>query len=376
MTPELKLPLAYRPHQYDDWGVLRDADGNLFTQISWPRFGEEVYAEHRKNGTDPYEQAAKMVMNAVNARPPQDAALIAFTPFVQDGRLFGRTKEGHVFEIGVPDGYSLSRTGVEQTSPGYFLDTERLNELQIETIDKILSLTKHGAKSIDVEIRKDGKEYRFQADWIKHLKFTPQLRSQEITGGAIADIAAERKRQIEKEGWSIEHDDDHDDGSLAKAAGCYALHAGGVKDIVGKLEDHGTGVRGRTLEKIPRHWPWSAAWWKPKRNPRKDLVRAGALIVAEIERLDRATPQPAASEGECTLCDKGFPVDKQGFHYPTQKYGMIESEPCPLYNPPAPGAVQELVEALKLAKEAMHPLHKHHTEIDAAIAKHSKPGER
>jgi hypothetical protein len=124
------------------------------------------------------------------------------------------------------------------------------------------------------------------------------LRSQEITGGAIADIAAERKRQIEKEGWSIEHDDDHDDGSLAKAAGCYALHAGGVKDIVGKLEDHGTGVRGRTLEKIPRHWPWSAAWWKPKRNPRKDLVRAGALIVAEIERLDRATPQPAASEGK------------------------------------------------------------------------------
>jgi hypothetical protein len=75
MTHELKLPLAYRPHQYDDWGVLRDADGNLFTQISWPRFGEEVYAEHRKNGTDPYEQAAKMVMNAVNARPPQDAGV-------------------------------------------------------------------------------------------------------------------------------------------------------------------------------------------------------------------------------------------------------------------------------------------------------------
>ena len=35
-------------------------------------------------------------------------------------------------------------------------------------------------------------------------------------------------------------------------------------------------------------WPWAASWWKPK-NRRRDLVRAAALIVAEIERIDRAT---------------------------------------------------------------------------------------
>ena len=40
---------------------------------------------------------------------------------------------------------------------------------------------------------------------------------------------------------------------------------------------------------LRRWWPWSLDWWKPK-DPRRDLVRAGALIVAEIERLDR---QPA-----------------------------------------------------------------------------------
>jgi hypothetical protein len=38
----------------------------------------------------------------------------------------------------------------------------------------------------------------------------------------------------------------------------------------------------------PARWPWSQDWWKPT-NPRRDLVKAGALIAAEIERLDRAT---------------------------------------------------------------------------------------
>jgi hypothetical protein len=40
----------------------------------------------------------------------------------------------------------------------------------------------------------------------------------------------------------------------------------------------------------PGGWDWS--WFKPT-TPRRDLVKAGALIVAEIERLDRTTPAPA-----------------------------------------------------------------------------------
>lgn len=40
-------------------------------------------------------------------------------------------------------------------------------------------------------------------------------------------------------------------------------------------------------------WPWDESWWKPT-NRRRDLVKAGALILAEIERLDRAeAPKPA-----------------------------------------------------------------------------------
>jgi hypothetical protein len=86
---------------------------------------------------------------------------------------------------------------------------------------------------------------------------------------AIDEIAAERMRQIESEGWSAEHDDEHRGGELALAGAAYATHAAAFRDAEALV------------------WPWGRKWWKPK-NPRRDLVRAAALIVAEIERLDRA----------------------------------------------------------------------------------------
>ncbi len=94
----------------------------------------------------------------------------------------------------------------------------------------------------------------------------------------IDEIAAERQRQIDVEGHTLEYDDKCNmNGSLAQAAASYAL-AGGLV------------VRDRhNLRRVfLTIWPvsWSSIWWKPK-NPRRDLIRAGALIVAEIERLDR-----------------------------------------------------------------------------------------
>jgi Lar family restriction alleviation protein len=109
----------------------------------------------------------------------------------------------------------------------------------------------------------------------------------------IADeIAAERKRQIEQEGWTAEHDDEHVRGEMALAAACYA--AGTAVDqaeraVMDTFGDSGTPFR------IKKMWPWSPEWWKPK-NRRRDLVRAGALIVAEIERLDRAMLDAAPAE--------------------------------------------------------------------------------
>lgn len=98
---------------------------------------------------------------------------------------------------------------------------------------------------------------------------------------AIADITAERRRQIEAEGWSIEHDDKHANGEMAGAAACYALTS--------TPKHWGAPHAAKTF------WPWDEAWWKPS-DPRRDLVKAGALIVAEIERLDRAALQNAGGE--------------------------------------------------------------------------------
>jgi hypothetical protein len=82
----------------------------------------------------------------------------------------------------------------------------------------------------------------------------------------IVEIARERERQIGSEGFDYGHDDQHTRGELATAAACYAL--------------------GTPTLSVVTYWPWEKSWWKPK-DRRRDLIRAAALIVAEVERLDR-----------------------------------------------------------------------------------------
>jgi hypothetical protein len=50
---------------------------------------------------------------------------------------------------------------------------------------------------------------------------------------------------------------------------------------------------GRSYPRPPQQWPWLSKWWKPK-DRRRDLVRAAALVIAEIERLDRASSDTRA----------------------------------------------------------------------------------
>lgn len=89
---------------------------------------------------------------------------------------------------------------------------------------------------------------------------------------AASDVLTERRRQVEAEGWTAAHDDMNDTGEMATAAAAYALAA--------------TGFR---KQAVMEFWPkkWSSLWFKSTTS-RRDLVKAGALIVAEIERLDRA----------------------------------------------------------------------------------------
>jgi hypothetical protein len=113
-----------------------------------------------------------------------------------------------------------------------------------------------------------------------------------IRCGVLDDIYEERQRQIDIEGWTPEHDDEHSEGEMAMAAACYA-----VSDKVGHIDRDPF---------LLAFWPWLKKSWKPK-DQRRDLIKAAALIVAEIERLDRQalteaegtkTPSPREASSE------------------------------------------------------------------------------
>jgi hypothetical protein len=100
-------------------------------------------------------------------------------------------------------------------------------------------------------------------------------------------IAEERMRQIEVEGWTIEHDKTHYNGQIALAAACYAL-----PDHIQPLSVESGMMTGVFLTvKRMAFWPWSRKWWKPTPDNRiRELVKAGALIAAEIDRLQNDKP--------------------------------------------------------------------------------------
>lgn len=95
-------------------------------------------------------------------------------------------------------------------------------------------------------------------------------------GIGVELIATERERQITSEGWSAAHDDEHDACELNIAADCYLTTA------------HLTAVGGCGPDDCPDHWPFDESWWKPSDDPIRSLVKAGALIAAEIDRLQRS----------------------------------------------------------------------------------------
>lgn len=78
------------------------------------------------------------------------------------------------------------------------------------------------------------------------------------------------RRRIHQQirGYTADHDDQHTDGSIADAAACYASPNAPLK-----------------------LWPWTNSP-PDHRDHRSRLVDAAALCIAEIERLDRASPVP------------------------------------------------------------------------------------
>lgn len=80
-------------------------------------------------------------------------------------------------------------------------------------------------------------------------------------------MAEERQRHFTVEYWTAEHDQHHTDKELARAGACYVI-------------DYVYPTR------LGFAWPWDKQWWKPTpKDPVRQLVKAGALIAAEIDRL-------------------------------------------------------------------------------------------
>ena len=95
---------------------------------------------------------------------------------------------------------------------------------------------------------------------------------------AARDVLAERQRQISAEGYEPEADAMYESGELARAAATYALLATG--DEGWRVEDN---------------WPWGMSTLK-RAEPRRMLEKAGALILADMERIDRIAQ--AAAQGD------------------------------------------------------------------------------
>lgn len=103
------------------------------------------------------------------------------------------------------------------------------------------------------------------------LSAAPELQVViEAAGEVAAEVFVERLRQIVEEGHSAEQDDAYTDYQLPRAAVCYAIRGAG-------LPPH----------KATLYWPWSPATFKPAGDDR-DLIKAAALILAELQRRQRA----------------------------------------------------------------------------------------
>lgn len=119
-----------------------------------------------------------------------------------------------------------------------------------------------------------GAQAMFNAEWAEHEAFRaahPAPKGLEVAiTRATLDVLTERRRQVEAEGWTPDHDDEHAPGEMSQAAACYAKY----------------GDWAAYRNTAPNDWPWHESWWKPS-DSRRNLVKAAALILAEIERLDR-----------------------------------------------------------------------------------------
>lgn len=104
----------------------------------------------------------------------------------------------------------------------------------------------------------------------------------------LLDVMKERSRQVHIEGFTAATDDEHDPGTLAAASSAYGLY------VADTLSPQSQGDGGFDIGP-PDSWPFDLSWWKPS-DPRTAMIKSIALMVAEVEALDRAQQQQCSPE--------------------------------------------------------------------------------
>ena len=147
----------------------------------------------------------------------------------------------------------------------------------------VLETDAHGVEMLTGWFRQAGS--RKSGAWtLKHPQ--PWIDHEAIKAGkaytpGVQIVLDERKRQIRFERFDSEHDDRHRDGELGRAALCYE-RAPDARKMIPRTD----GPTANVFE-VPEAWPWEPRWWKPSADRIRDLAKAGALYMAESERLRR-----------------------------------------------------------------------------------------
>lgn len=110
------------------------------------------------------------------------------------------------------------------------------------------------------------------------LKHALEKLDDPAADSGLARIASERRRQVNVEGWTPEHDAEHFSGELSIAAACYAIN---------KLPA-AVDIQVTDLDFNVDAFPWEGKFDKREQHDRlRSLEIAGALIAAEIDRILR-----------------------------------------------------------------------------------------
>jgi DNA-binding XRE family transcriptional regulator len=243
-------------------------------KCEWTRWvelvGQDVRADAREDEFRPYLDEAKKSPEFRNAYEDAQHLQAVMDALVSRRKLLGLTQK-----------QVADKMGVTQST---------VSQFETEIGDPLISTLQRYARAVDAEIDMvfthgmclfcsqygtvDDVDPEFQVGCtcsvncgtaVCAITHAAQRGTAPKTGVEL--IADERLRQVTQEGYTAEHDDAH--SSLLPAAICYAVENGENSDP-------------------PIGWPWARRDWKPAGRIR-NLVRAGALIAAELDREIRKT---------------------------------------------------------------------------------------